>query len=203
MSKSTLFSICIVLFILTTRMSAQVVGDLGIKTNAVAANQTEHYRVPRDLGTDIRRRFGCGGCGGMATPDTTSTSIAGNSVFVELGGNGLLLSLNYEKLLFKRFGIRIGYGGAYGAGSTIPILLSYYVGEEKKVQFSAGLVYLPVWLERFPVGSEHSALLSWSFGYTYQPSSGGLTTRFALTPFYDVTRNRLMMYGGISLGLAF
>jgi hypothetical protein len=126
-----------------------------------------------------------------------------NSLFVELGGNGILVTLNYERFIFRHFGVRIGYGGAYGVGTTVPIMFNYYIGNEKKLELGIGFVYLPTWAKDFLSSSGKTTLLACTLGYKHQPIDGGLMVKFALTPFYETTKNQIMFYGGIGLGLAF
>ena len=67
-----------------------------------------------------------------------------NEIFLELGGNGLVGSLNYARQLTKNPGLELRVGlGAYGADKTfltIPVGLNYLIGLGGQHSFlSAGI----------------------------------------------------------------
>jgi hypothetical protein len=135
--------------------------------------------------------------------DTVISYAMRNSIFGELGGNGVLITLNYEYLILKNIGIRVGYGGMYGVGSSMPMMINYYIGKEKKLELGVGLVYLPVWKSNINLGEEKTGLLAFTIGHKYQKETGGLVLRISLTPFYSFQQNRFLFFGGVSAGIAF
>jgi hypothetical protein len=126
-------------------------------------------------------------------------------VFVELGGNGIGLSLNYERLISRRFGVRGGFGVVPFLGTAVPFHFSWFNGLERKFELGAGLTYLPSsgfdgerWFAK-----SNSILLSATIGGRFQPRFGGFMIRYAFTPLYSVATNRFLLFGGISFGHAF
>ncbi len=66
-----------------------------------------------------------------------------NQIFSQLGGNGLILSLNYERQIFQKPNFRIHVGaGFYGRDKqflTIPLGLNHLLKLKKKSYLDAGL----------------------------------------------------------------
>ena len=127
-----------------------------------------------------------------------------NCVFVELAGNGVFLSLNVEHLFSRKFGLRAGVGATYGAGVSIPLLVSWYNGEERKFELGIGLTFMPLVAEGSIFGgSKQPLLITSAIAVKFQPRFGGLMVRFAATPLYNISINRFIPYGGVSIGVAF
>jgi hypothetical protein len=128
-----------------------------------------------------------------------------NCVFAEIGANGVGLSLNYEKLVSRKVGIRVGVGSVLLTGTTIPVSFSWYSGVERKFEFGLGVTYLPIWeaRENNSFGKSQTILLCATIGGKFQPRFGGFMIRFAATPFYSLTTNTFIFFGGISLGHSF
>lgn len=131
-----------------------------------------------------------------------SLPVAKNAIFAELGGNGIALSLNYERFVIPNLAIRIGVGaGVYDF--TIPFMVNWYQGSTaKELELGIGLVLLPVWSGSF--GEQGSTLVALTVGLRHQPTAGGLMMRLSLTPFYDPSQNKYkVLWGGVSIGMAF
>lgn len=71
-----------------------------------------------------------------------------NEIFIELGGNGLLGSLNFARQLTKNPGLEFRVGlGAFGSEKTfltIPVSLNYLVGlggQHASLSFGMGMTY--------------------------------------------------------------
>jgi hypothetical protein len=128
---------------------------------------------------------------------------ATNVVFGELAGNGILLSMNYEKLVSNRLGLRLGVGSLYGFGTTVPLMINFYRGNRYRLETGAGLVFLPSWNNDVSFGSAGSALITSTLGLRFQQADGGIIIRLSATPFYDLTTKRIRFLAGASIGVAF
>ncbi len=140
---------------------------------------------------------------------------AKNSVFFELFGNGLIYSLNYDRIILQRNGLKtsarigfsvipldefsniliteinqlIGRGNKYfeiGLGIT-----AHYVFDEEAVSF-------------FGI-DDHNFLGFIRMGYRYQKLNGGLFYRVGVTPFMFIEESddKLFPYFGFSIGKSF
>jgi hypothetical protein len=119
-------------------------------------------------------------------------------VYVEVLGNGLIYSLNYD----TRFGQRMnGFGGRAGIGylavdgvriTTVPLLVNYLFGHEKhffEVGMGATVVTGSEGSSGFgPVGERDrvsGAIGTMSLGYRLEPTDGGFMFRAGITPIFD------------------
>jgi len=126
-----------------------------------------------------------------------------NYMFVEAGGNGILLSINYERLIFDKIGLRTGIGTLALYGLTIPAMINYYFGSNRQLELGIGIVYT----DYFPRESEfiHNGeyLIGTTVGYKFQKENSNIILRFSFTPFYSTSEDKVLPFGGISLGCAF
>jgi hypothetical protein len=146
---------------------------------------------------------------------------ASNVVFVEPLGNGLLYSINYERL-FERYHLGLRAGASYfswavssygGSGNltlvSFPLVASYYVGATRhKLQLGAGatILYLAASSDsegtkfegdRAGAGVAATAVI----GYRYLPPHGGITFGAGFTPL--LRPGRFLPWGGVSGGVVF
>ncbi|MCW5895728.1 MAG: hypothetical protein KIT50_09020 [Bacteroidetes bacterium] len=135
--------------------------------------------------------------------DSSCESPAGNSIFLELGGNGVSLSINYERLMFDNFSLRAGCGAIYGLGTSFPLMANFYFGTKYKLELGAGFVFLPLWKSTASFGKENSLLFSSTVGLRFQPCEGGVTVRVSATPFFDPATQKFRPYAGVSIGTSF
>ncbi len=69
-----------------------------------------------------------------AAGQTQTTNFKQNQLYLELGGNGLIYSINYERLLSENFTLRGGFGitpgiiFVEGTFIHIPVTASYLIG---------------------------------------------------------------------------
>jgi hypothetical protein len=127
-----------------------------------------------------------------------SQSDSHSAVYLELFGNGLTYSLNYD----MRFsGKPDGIGGRAGIGyfaidgislATVPLMVNYLMGKNGKYfEIGAGATYLAAADRQNsnPTGSPINRGTGWigslSFGYRSQPVDGGFLFRAGVTPFFD------------------
>jgi hypothetical protein len=140
-------------------------------------------------------------------------SARAHNVFVEVGGQGLLFTANYD----TRFGNRRnGLGGRIGIGyiaadgdnaTTIPVSLNYLLGNSGKHFFEVGLGATVLATggsddSFFFDDNESNVIGTMSFSYRLQPVNSGFAFRAGLTPVFN-SDFFLPYYGGLSLGYTF
>jgi hypothetical protein len=146
-----------------------------------------------------------------------------SAIFLELGGNGLLYSINYEIRFLEQFSGRAGFGffnvAVYEADrgvdqavgvALIPLMVNTFVGRGRhQLEIGAGpLVGLAgTGVDRVErgsafveVGDLSIAGYTSNLGYRYQRRGGGLLVRAMVTPFYS---GEAQLWGGVSLGLSY
>jgi hypothetical protein len=113
---------------------------------------------------------------------------ANNTVYGELGGPGLIYSINYERRIFD-FNLRVGAGGAAFDGSgyaVFPIGFNYMgIGDGKHhLELGATGNIFTV----FGSGTGETAfILTPIVGYRLQPDQGGFNFRAGLSPYVFAT----------------
>ena len=126
-----------------------------------------------------------------------------NFMFVEAGGNGVLLSINYERLIFDKIGLRVGAGTIGIYGLTLPAMINYYIGSNRQLELGIGTVYTDYFPNEFGVIYNEEFLISATIGHKYQKENSNIILRFSFTPFYSYKEDKVFLFGGISLGCAF
>ena len=151
-----------------------------------------------------------------------------NTIYLELLGNGLLYSLNYDRMVTDKISVRAGYGGltvsqfvtdenaAPGTFSItnedvkitmIPLIVNYLRGGgNHKLEIGGGVVLVSVdWsgtveeLGSFKLGAD-GALPTGNLGYRYQKSEGGFFFKASLCPFFAET---MVTSVGLGFGYSF
>jgi hypothetical protein len=146
---------------------------------------------------------------------------ASNAVYLELGGNALLYSLNYERLLPSDVALRAGFGymsiSAAGGGASanvtsvgIPLTFSYLGlgGGAAKFELGAGALF-----QRFSgaastgFGDEIEAgtfvpLATFIAGLRIAPPGGGFNFKLAFTPMWHPDVD-FFPWGGLGFGVGF
>lgn len=128
------------------------------------------------------------------------------NIFVELGGQGLVFTANYDtRFSDKRNGIggRIGIGAIGGDDAnvmTIPVSLNYLLGEGKNF-FEIGLGATYANASIFDSNGS-SVFGTMSFMYRLQPIKSGFSFRGGFTPFFN-SEVFIPYFAGISLGYTF
>lgn len=148
-------------------------------------------------------------CASAQKSDNEKTNRAAQSVFVEVGGNGVGFSANYDSR-FNKSEKGLGFRVGIGIYPTIPSILTIPVG----INHLAGKA--PHYFES-GVGVTYVSLLSFSFfgsnvkangiafipsiGYRYQPSGKGFTGRVFISPL--IASGGAQFFGGLSGGFKF
>jgi hypothetical protein len=152
---------------------------------------------------------------------------APNGIYLELLGNGLLYTINYDRFISDDISLRAGFEyiglGASDPSSgesasvsmmLIPITFNYFFASHNngtvgssKLELGAGVMIVN--LSASATGSA-GTLFSGSglgvggtatVGYRYQPSDGGFIFRIGFTPLFGP--GGFVPFGGLSLGYAF
>ena len=143
----------------------------------------------------------------------TNINFKKNQLYLELGGNGLVYSINYERLLSENFTLRGGFGitpgliFAEGTFIHIPITASYLIGSKSsKFETGLGATYFAgtdIKVFGLDTGDQSLIFLTGIIGYRYT-SPGGFVFRILFTPLYNSeTEPEILPYFGLSLGFAF
>lgn len=142
------------------------------------------------------------------------TEFARNSIFVELGGNGILYSFNYDRKFTNHVSGRIGgmFATLKDENSDeriglllVPTMVNYLIGSgSSRIELGLGLLWGYANGELDDVGSFSGFGLGGAtstIGYRLQPVDGGFNFRVALTPF--VTSDGFQLWGGLGFGFGF
>jgi hypothetical protein len=153
---------------------------------------------------------------------------AKNSIYVELGGNGALYSLNYERFFIDDAAVRIGAmfmsvsATASGGGTTAsasaswfaaPLMFSYLgVGSPNhKLELGGGAVMMYFsgsGTSSFATNISASGFViapTATVGYRYVPTDGGFNFKAGFTPFLIAAAGQTHFYpwAGIAAGYGF
>ena len=149
--------------------------------------------------------------GSAAAQDRVMPS-APNAVYVELLGNGLLYSLNYDRLLTPNIAARVGVTGLAAASDSAaagvfgtPLMVSYLFGRgNSHLETGVGVLLVAGGVENvegFEDESFSGAIGTATIGYRYQRPGGGFVFRAGVTPFFNT--NGIGPWVGLSLGYGF
>ncbi len=122
-------------------------------------------------------------------------------LFFEIGGNGIFLSANYERMIEEKIGVRIGVGSFGYSGISFPMMLNYYLSDENKFELGIGTTPFSKFTEDSFIG-ESGTLLSSTIGIKLFRKTGGLLLRVSGTPFINLTEGEFHLFAGLSLGWA-
>lgn len=125
-----------------------------------------------------------------------------NIVFGEAGGNGLLLSINYERFLTHNLSVRTGFGTGLLFLINVPLMINYYVGDIRKLELGAGIIYID-YLPADLMDETGPIVLTFTIGHSFHPLNGGFILRFSFTPMYSFQIQKFIPWGGISVGYKF
>ena len=123
---------------------------------------------------------------------TSNAESARNALYYEILGEGLGVSVNYERMLSHRIGLHIGYTDWVTRG--FPFGIHYFVGSNHTLELGAGLM--------LDVHRYKGVYATGIIGYRYRPTSGGFVFGAGLTPVLGHPEAPVII-GGISLGWSF
>lgn len=146
-----------------------------------------------------------------ATAQTVAGARAQN-IFVQLGGPGLLLSLNYDTRFVNRHD---GIGATFGAGYvsisdnsllTIPVQLNYLLGKNSRYfELGVGATYISSKGDKrdfLSLNDAKSTIGTMTIGYRFQPEDGGFNYKASLTPLFN-SSTFFPFFGGVAIGYTF
>jgi hypothetical protein len=140
-----------------------------------------------------------------------------NVVYLELLGNGVGYSFNYERRLADRLWGRIGAGYSpildISRLAAFPVGVSYLFGKKSKF-LETGLVttfayadsddrFEDTFFEDALLEEVFGIILSPTIGYRYQPQEKNLFFKIAFTPLFTPFEKKFLPSGGLSLGYSF
>ncbi len=158
---------------------------------------------------------------------------APNSLYAEAMGNGMVYSINYDRLFSSAIGARVGV--SYTAPemvslTTFPVMVYYLIGlgsGSSKLELGLGLTVMlqPQYQATSFVAAPddkikgNSVLGTATVGYRYQRADGGFIFRVGFTPFFGTFSHEkefvpyvpiqyedhfhFVPWGGISIGYGF
>ncbi len=123
--------------------------------------------------------------------------VSRSTVFIELGGTGVLGSVNYEHLVTDWLGLRAGFVSDLRTVTIVPMTANFLIGSsiEHKLELGIG-VSTVITPDAMPV-----PLWTGGIGYRYHPALSGFLFRAAFTPLYgSAIQGGILPWGGISVG---
>lgn len=166
----------------------------------------------------------------LMSSDALGERSAKNSVFAELGGNGVIYTLNYERFFLQDAALRVGamYFGvsAVGTGSdgstdsasaswlAVPIVLEYTGVRSGNHALELGIGVEPMHFSATASsGGTFAGANGWlmtgtgSIGYRYQDPKGGFLFRATFSPLFVFSPGEggsaFIPWGGVSFGYSF
>ena len=147
---------------------------------------------------------------------------ANNSLYLELGGSGVVYSLNYERFVRDDVSLRVGFGYVSLQGAdidggtvtadiallTVPVTVSYLgIGAgSHRLELGAGALYADITGATSSDGAKAfgsgSGVVGTAIaGYRYVRAGGGLTFRAAFTPLFG--EGGFQPWAGVVLGYSY
>lgn len=125
------------------------------------------------------------------------------SVYLELGGNGLYLTLNYEQFLTHKLGLRVGgmmIPTGYGSVFFGTLMGNVIIGKGNLcLETGMGLLIYGGGWEEF--SSSGAIGLTGTFGLRYHPKRSGIVLRLGFTPI--AASGGAIPWVGASIGYTF
>jgi hypothetical protein len=139
------------------------------------------------------------------------TTANASQVYLEVGGAGIIYSVNYDGRFSKYengLGMRIGLGGASVDGDgyvAVPVQVNYLAGAKGQYfEIGAGLTYVSSSVSNFfDDGTTNESLVAGTLALGFRKTpfgKKGITWRVAFTPFI---KNGFIPSGGASIGYRF
>jgi len=127
-----------------------------------------------------------------------------NYLYVELFGNGGIISLNYERYFSDNLSFRVGWGTTIIAPILIPITVNY----SYKNIFEFGIGIVPYanaptgsWGGEYFAYKENGLFVTSVIGF--KKIYKGFIYKLSLTPFYNTGGSNWVLSVGLSFGVAF
>ena len=127
-----------------------------------------------------------------------------NLSYIELGGNGIILSINYERYISENLSFRIGLGNDIYTGSFYPLMINYTFD----LPFEAGFGIVPFSFggrsriaEEIFADQKNGVLLTFLLGY--KKTFGRFLFKASFTPHFNPKNSEFLPFGGVSFGVTF
>ena len=140
-------------------------------------------------------------------PEETKTSKGMNSIYLEGGGNGLFLTLNYERLFANQCGLRVGtliIPTRYGV-SLFGTLMGNKLWCKGNLKLETGMGVMMITGEYMDMATDGTTASVFAFtgtlGIRYQPKGKGFLFRLSFTPI--AFPNAVIPWAGASIGYSF
>lgn len=152
------------------------------------------------------------GADAQQIPTEETSPTARNAFYIELLGNGLLYSINYDRLFADQISGRVGVmliGAANDSSAAAviaaPIMANYLFGRGNS-HFEAGIGVMLMTgavenVEEIEDEGFSGAVGTATLGYRYQRPGGGFIFRAGLTPFFG--RGGILPWFSLSFGYGF
>jgi hypothetical protein len=155
----------------------------------------------------------------------TKSVMAENSIYLELGGNALLYSINFDRMISPDMGARIGIGYmglSTGTAPTdgpdhnasvsvllVPATFNFFVSSHDGNHVGSSKLELGLGVALVDINGDFGGTTfsgagvggTATIGYRYQPYDGGFLFRIGFTPVF--ASSTFFPWGGISFGLTF
>lgn len=144
---------------------------------------------------------------GQGKPAEPLTRKGLKSVYVEVLGNGLFLTLNYEKLLTDKLGFRVGglVVPIEGKLSGVGTIMGTAVWGDGNFCMEAGLGVMTIMGEYISIATDdvNSIMLAvtGTIGVRYQPKGKGIVLRLGFTPI--AAPGGVLPWAGAGIGYSF
>src|SRR5262249_45118305 len=139
------------------------------------------------------------------------SSIKSNTIYLELGGNALFTSINYERKLVKNTNLNLHVGtGVYGTYLSIPLGVNYLVPLKDPTAFSfidfgLGATYSKADVKLYAIIDRKNPDYVQTNFWNYIPSIGyrkvtkrNLMYRLSLAPV--INHNGMLPFAGVAIG---
>jgi hypothetical protein len=142
-------------------------------------------------------------------PDSSTSSVARNTLFLEIGGHVQPFSINYERKLAGNFAGRIGVGIVFPGiwyGNMLPAPGSASIGWNWTTSGDHAFEFCQMVAHTISYNDPHGGelLVSVMTGYRYQQKAGGFLFRAGIVPFaYAFESGQYFVLAGLSFGAAF
>lgn len=133
-----------------------------------------------------------------------------NHIYLELGGHGLMYSLNYERMISEDFSLRAG-ASAWKFGifksdrdnyMIFPVTLNIITGKTKHHnEFGAGVDF--IFRNDTSEDKNKDYIVPIAFAAYRYHYDNGWVFRGSFTPFYDIEEEKIIPYFGLSYGKRF
>lgn len=147
---------------------------------------------------------------GFAQAEETC-NVANNAIYLELGGNAGIYSINYERFFDNDWGLRLGIGGFAADGDSAviaPLMVEKLWGNPDsphKFETGLGIAFASTqhnnYYHHHSYRNTSSVIGTATLGYRYMPQTRGMLFKAGFTPLFGP--GGFLPWAGLSVGYAF